>query len=135
MRAKQYCYATQLKSAHSSVRELVISSKACVPHPIPIPLLTKTVLASSLKLEYPLTNDLPSTTHARDRLLAKIFKYRSEVASEEGEEGNIVAKDEDYEILYAYTLVTGQLSEEIQKVEKDVEELFGILDEELLKLQ
>ena len=47
----------------------------------------------------------------------------------------MVAKDEDYEMLYAYTLVTGQLAEEIRKVEREVEELFGVLDEDMLMLQ
>jgi hypothetical protein len=94
------------------------------------------VLASSMKLEYPLNDALPSTTHSRDRLLAKIFHYRKTVAGRsEGDEGAPVAKDEDYEMLYAYTLVTGQLADEITKVEREVEELFGVMDEELLKLQ
>lgn len=47
----------------------------------------------------------------------------------------MVAKDEDYEILYAYILVTGQLSEEIERVKKEVAELFGVMDEDLLKLE
>jgi hypothetical protein len=38
-------------------------------------------------------------------------------------------------MLYAYTLVTGQLAEEIRKVEREVEELFGVLDEDMLMLQ
>ena len=92
-----------------------------------------------MKLEYPLSDALPSTTNARDRLLAKIFQYRKNAAcianEEEGEERKPVARDEDYEMLYAYTLVTGQLAEEIKRVEKEVEELFGVLDEELLVLQ
>ena len=96
--------------------------------------LIQIVLASSMKLEYPLSDALPSTTNARDRLLTKIFQYRKQVASAE-QEGSPVAKDEDYEMLYAYTLVTGQLAEEISKVEKDVEDLFGVMDEDLLKLQ
>lgn len=93
------------------------------------------VLASSLKLEYPLADALPSTDNARDRLLAKIFQYRKDSASPgtEGEEGGL--KDEDYELLYAYILVTGQLSEEIMRVEKEIEDLFGVMDEDLLKLQ
>jgi hypothetical protein len=94
------------------------------------------VMASSMKLEYPLNDALPSTTNARDRLLAKIFQYRKNAAcQEEREEGTPVARDEDYEMLYAYTLVTGQLAEEIKRVEKEVELLFGVLDEELLVLQ
>ncbi|TVY29561.1 Uncharacterized protein LHYA1_G000995 [Lachnellula hyalina] len=90
------------------------------------------VLASSLKLEFPMNDALPSTSNARDRLLAKIFHYRKNLGIEEGEE---VARDEDYELLYAYTLVTGQLAEEIKKVEKEVEALFGVMDDQLLELQ
>jgi hypothetical protein len=94
------------------------------------------VLASSLKLEYPLNDALPSTSNARDRLLARIYHYRKEVARRTGEDGGeVIAKDEDYEILYAYILVTGQLSEEIEKVKKEVAELFGVMDEDLLKLE
>lgn len=43
--------------------------------------------------------------------------------------GKIAAKDEDYALLYAYALVTGQLGEEIEKVEKEIESLFGVLDD------
>lgn len=68
-------------------------------------------------------------------MLAKIFQYRKNSASGNEEDGNPVAKDEDYEMLYAYTLVTGQLAEEIRKVEREVEELFGVLDEDMLMLQ
>ena len=42
-----------------------------------------------------------------------------------------VANDEDYALLYAYALVTGQLGEEIEKVEREVESLFGVLDDSL----
>jgi hypothetical protein len=94
------------------------------------------VLASSLKLEYPLTTGLPGTKDVRDRLLVKIFKYRREdLASAEANNSVVVAKDEDYEMLYAYILVTGQLAEEIKKVEQQVEEMLGVMDEEMLKLQ
>lgn len=49
-----------------------------------------------MKLELPLNEALPSTDHARDRLLAKIFRFRrdSEVPSEQ--------RDEDFTLLYAY---------------------------------
>ena len=86
-------------------------------------------MASSLKLEFPLNDALPNTEHARDRLLAKIFKYRKTHRTTQGTD------DEDYASLYAYALVTGQLSKEIQQVGNVIEELFGVLDEDLLKLQ
>ncbi|EXJ75508.1 uncharacterized protein A1O5_00014 [Cladophialophora psammophila CBS 110553] len=88
------------------------------------------VLASSMKLEYSMTSDaLPSIDHTRDRLLAKIFEYRQSDAQEQK------TKDEDYSLLYTYALVTGQLSLGIQDVLKEIENLFGVLDEEALRLQ
>ena len=88
------------------------------------------VLASSMKLEYSITTDaLPSIDHTRDRLLAKIFEYRRSDAQEQK------TKDEDYSLLYTYALVTGQLSLGIENVLKEVENLFGVLDEEALRLQ
>lgn len=87
------------------------------------------VLASSMKLEFPLNDALPNTDHARDRLLAKIFAYRRDETV--GQE----TTDEDYALLYAYALVTGQLSKEIREVGRQIEKLFGVLDEELLNLQ
>jgi hypothetical protein len=86
-----------------------------------------------MKLEYSLNDAVPNTAHSRDRLLAKIFQYRKDAAG--ADEGTPVAKDGDYEILYAYTLVTGQLAEEIEKIQREVEDLFGVMDEESLKLQ
>ncbi|CAD6444534.1 6400fd72-2887-4d17-b4c0-db2a38c545ae [Sclerotinia trifoliorum] len=127
------------------------------------------VMASSMKLEYPLLADnLPSTANARDRLLAKIFQFRRQMSisnrrsneddvptqdddEEElpvsiglGLQGNglqerldqeITVTDLDYEILYAFILVTRQLAEEIGRVQREVELLFGVLDEELLELR
>lgn len=87
------------------------------------------VLASSMKLEYPLNEALPNTDNARDRLLAKIFRFRKEEKDATG------VRDQDFELLYAYALVTGQLSKEITEVGKEIEKLFGILNEELLQLQ
>ncbi|GAB7356966.1 hypothetical protein MBLNU459_g7806t1 [Dothideomycetes sp. NU459] len=86
------------------------------------------VLASSIKLEYPLNDVLPNIEHTRDRLLAKIFEFRrdSDTAS--------LATDEDYELLYAYALVTGQLAQDIVAVGADLEDLFGKLNEDNLQL-
>lgn len=88
------------------------------------------VLASSMKLEFPLATDvLPNIDHTRDRLLARIFAYRQSNTEEEP------TTDEDYGIVYAYALVTGQLAQEIQDTLKQIETLFGVLDEEALQLQ
>lgn len=90
-----------------------------------------------MKLAYPLNDALPNIEHTRDRLLAKLFEFRkrNNDLSESGQEGGQNhATDEDYELLYAYALVTGQLAIDIAVVGGCVEELYGVLDEEGLKL-
>ena len=87
------------------------------------------VLASSFKLEYPLNDVLPSIEHSRDALLARISEFRRQG------EGREEAVEGDFEVLYAYVLVTGQLAGDIEAVSKEIEGLFGVLDEENLKLQ
>lgn len=49
-----------------------------------------------MKLAYPLNDVLPNVEHTRDRLLAKVFEFRNIGL------GRIVARDEDYELLYAF---------------------------------
>ena len=87
------------------------------------------VLASSYKLEYPLNDALPSIETSRDRLLSRISEFRRMG------EGRDVTTEQDYELLYAYVLVTGQLARDIQAVSNEIETLFGTLNEENLKLQ
>lgn len=55
-------------------------------------------MASSMKLEYPLIDVLPSIEHARDRLLARIFRYRQD------QEASRLSTDEDYALIYAYSM-------------------------------
>ncbi|KAK0638721.1 Fusaric acid resistance protein-like-domain-containing protein [Cercophora newfieldiana] len=106
------------------------------------------VLASSLMLEYPLTDALPSVVGTRDRLLGKIFQFRKEhvplpegETSKKGGQGvlgalaHVTVEERDYALLYAYALVTGQVAEELKRVAKEIEELFGVLGEESLLLQ
>ncbi|KAF2455318.1 Fusaric acid resistance protein-like-domain-containing protein [Lineolata rhizophorae] len=87
------------------------------------------VLASSMKLEYPLNDALPNIEHTRDRLLARIFDFRQHGPGREK------TTEEDYELLYAYALVTGQLAQGIVSLCGDVEQLYGVLNEENLKLE
>lgn len=55
------------------------------------------VLASSIRLGFPLPENLPNTTRSRDRFLAKLYSYRERI---KGQEGSI---DEDFALLYAYS--------------------------------
>ncbi|KAL8728318.1 MAG: hypothetical protein Q9166_005461 [cf. Caloplaca sp. 2 TL-2023] len=87
------------------------------------------VMASSIKLEYPLNNDaLPSIEKTRDRLLAKIFGFRKEAKSA------VITSDEDFALLYSYVLVTGQLANAMKDISSELESLFGVLNEDVLKL-
>lgn len=101
-----------------------------------------------MKLAYPLNDVLPNIEHTRDRLLAKVFEFRQTGL------GKVIAKDEDYELLYAYgeclspvelrkmiilitttALVTGQLAHDLNIIGQEIEKLYGVLSEEDLKLQ
>ncbi|KAJ9223066.1 hypothetical protein DTO169C6_4540 [Paecilomyces variotii] len=73
------------------------------------------VLASSMKLEYPLSDVLPNIEHARDRLLSSIFHYRQDSRVSQ------LTTDEDYALLYAYALVTGQLCTQIMGIASESE--------------
>ncbi|KAI2624097.1 ribosomal protein L19 [Xylaria nigripes] len=119
------------------------------------------VLASSIMLEYPLTDAIPTVISIRDRLLGKIFRYRKEHVSERSYQvetpdyhssdaasiaGVLEATgqtpkltdatfhESDYALLYAYALVTGQVAKELNVVEKELEGLFGRLDEDSMLL-
>ena len=58
-----------------------------------------------------------------------------DVAVEAEAEVEVEVEEEDYEILYAYALVTAQLAQEIEVCAKEVEVLYGVLNEDVLKLQ
>lgn len=49
--------------------------------------------------------------------------------------GQVVVEEQDYALLYAYALVTGQVAEELKVVKTEVEALFGVLNTEALLLQ
>jgi hypothetical protein len=97
-----------------------------------------------MKLEYPMIDSLPNIEHARDRFLAKLFAYRRQEAKK------VKATDEDFELLYAYGvshsfndnppliylgLVTGQIADDIEGISRYIEQLYGILNEDSLKLR
>ncbi|KAL8670514.1 MAG: hypothetical protein Q9168_004948 [Polycauliona sp. 1 TL-2023] len=62
------------------------------------------VIASSIKLEYPLNEALPSIDHTRDRLLAKVFSFRKE------EKSGLIKSDEDFALLYSYGRLIAQVA-------------------------
>ncbi|PNY25108.1 Uncharacterized protein TCAP_04950 [Tolypocladium capitatum] len=109
------------------------------------------VLASSIMLEYPLTDAIPTIDGTKDQLLGKIHQFRKDhmeaaprdedgaaavvVAGSEGENGVVVAEERDYALLYAYTLVTAQVADELKRVRGEIEGLLGVLHAEELLLE
>ncbi|SPO06588.1 related to Lactobacillus putative histidine protein kinase SppK [Cephalotrichum gorgonifer] len=111
------------------------------------------VVASSVMLEYPLTDAIPSVTGVKDRLLGKVYQMRkrqAELEDEaegrgegsgamgvggEGEEEMIVVKERDFALVYIYTLLTAQVADELGKVIAEVEGLFGVLSSDSSLLQ
>ncbi|KAK8879089.1 ribosomal protein L19 [Apiospora arundinis] len=60
---------------------------------------------------------------------------QNRLASKKAKLSNVTVEEPDYALLYAYALVTGQVAKELEVVEKEVEALFGRLDEDALLLQ
>lgn len=71
---------------------------------------------------------MPNIEHTRDRLLAKVYEFRKDVSTKH------IATAEDFEILYVYALVTGQIAREIDEAGKEIDRLFGVVDEDMLKI-
>ncbi|KJZ78244.1 hypothetical protein HIM_02282 [Hirsutella minnesotensis 3608] len=121
------------------------------------------VLASCIMLEYPLTDAIPTIDGTKEQLLRKIYQFRRDhmsaalrhggLAGEEDEGAHkddgvvmgggghgpetplVVAEESDYALLYAYTLVTAQVADELKKVRGEIESLFGVLNQEELLLE
>lgn len=80
------------------------------------------LLASAMRICLPLPHRFPSVSAARDRLLAKISAIRSEF------EKSGVSKGEDYSASFIYSLMTGQISQDLDGLAEIVTELFGKVD-------
>ncbi|KAK5991550.1 putative C26F1.08c-like protein [Cladobotryum mycophilum] len=111
------------------------------------------VLASSIMLEYPLTDAVPGVANTWDRLVSKIFEFHKESRTwvrrqsqpQTDNYGSIndaaypfpsspnpdeVADEQDYALLYAYALVAGQIADELKVAEREIEHLFGLWNED-----
>ncbi|KAG6006786.1 hypothetical protein E4U21_006677 [Claviceps maximensis] len=116
------------------------------------------VLASCIMLEFPLTDAIPTIDFAKDQLLGRIHQFRKDhmnhvkAATAEGQPDEqvnahtdargtkkqppqLVVEEKDYALLYAYTLVTVQVAEELKKVKGEIEGLFGMLNQDELLLE
>ncbi|KAF3939323.1 hypothetical protein ABW19_dt0202948 [Dactylella cylindrospora] len=86
------------------------------------------VLSSSMRSGFPLPETLPSIVRSRDRLLTRIHKFRERDRGVEGE------SEEDFALIYAYVLLTGRISEGLEKCARSIKVLHGVIDEEMLEI-
>ncbi|GME66985.1 unnamed protein product [[Candida] boidinii] len=87
------------------------------------------MLASAMKLGFPLANKPASTEHAMDRMLIKLGEIRDRnYAAKE------LLKNEDYIYLYSYILVSNSITNELDVLLKSVAELYGRLSQDDLDL-
>jgi hypothetical protein len=117
------------------------------------------VLASCIMLEYPLTDAIPTVENNKDRLLGRVYRFRKEAAAAaaaaavaatvegagDGDDdatptapplpSSTAVTEKDFALLYAYTLVSSQVAEELKKARADIEELFGMLNEDAMLLE
>ncbi|KAI5467651.1 Fusaric acid resistance protein-like-domain-containing protein [Mariannaea sp. PMI_226] len=90
------------------------------------------VLASSMMLEYPLTDATSSITVARENLLKYSVTSAYEEGSSSNEQVSVEVGERDYALLYAYALVTGQVAEELALLGNETRSLNGGSNENLL---
>ncbi|CUM51303.1 uncharacterized protein AC631_02216 [Debaryomyces fabryi] len=87
------------------------------------------MIASAMKLNFPLPVKPASMEHARDRMLYKLSEIRSYNATD----SELALKNEDYFLLYSYTLVTSSIAEELHKIVDVIKELLGELSEDMFQ--
>ncbi|KAF8422669.1 Fusaric acid resistance protein-like-domain-containing protein [Tirmania nivea] len=87
------------------------------------------ILASSIRLGFPLPDTLPRLEGARDRLLARLWEYRRERVR-----GEVVKWEEEFQGVYAYVLVLGRIAEGLGECVEVLNGLYGVLEEEMLEI-
>lgn len=95
------------------------------------------MIASSMKLEFPIPNKPASTEHAKDRLLIKLNDIRSRElkrVNDGTKPEEVILSNEDYVLLYTYILVTSTITQELDKIIEILKELMGDISEETFQL-
>ncbi|ODV77598.1 uncharacterized protein CANTADRAFT_92021 [Suhomyces tanzawaensis NRRL Y-17324] len=86
------------------------------------------MIASAMRLGFPLPTKPASTEHAKDRLLYKLSEIRS------NSNDQMKLTNEDFILLYSYILVTSTISEELDSIIGLIKELLGDLTEDTFQL-
>lgn len=88
------------------------------------------MIASAMRLSFPLPHKPASMEHAKDRMLFKLSEIRQNNTSVT----DLSLTNEDYVLLYSYTLVTSTISEELNKIIELIKDLVGDISEEVFQL-
>lgn len=87
------------------------------------------MLASTMRLGFPLPSKPASIEHAKDRLLYKLHEIRGL----QGQNG-ISLKNADFVLLYSYILVASAVSERLENIQNQIKELLGEISEDKFQL-
>lgn len=98
------------------------------------------LLSSAMRLGFPLPDKMPFTEHAIDRMLVKLNEYRLSTLSKCSD---VDAKDngpvnsgyeDDFVLFYTYILVTINITEELAKMALYIQNLFGIIEDDMFQV-
>ncbi|KAI2790268.1 hypothetical protein POX_d05777 [Penicillium oxalicum] len=85
-----------------------------------------TTIASTVDLGHSLSDVPANVDRARDELLAQISRFRHD------KQASHLTHDEDYALLYAYIIVSGQLSDELLQITAELGHIFPASDDALV---
>lgn len=86
------------------------------------------MLASAMKLGFPIPSKPASIEHAKDRMLYKLSNIRQQ------QEEELVLKNADFILLYSYILVATTIAEQLDRIMVQLKELLGEISEDIFQL-
>lgn len=83
------------------------------------------MIASAMRLGFPIPRKPASTEHAKDRLLYKLSELRDK---------DVALTNNDFILLYSYILVTSEITEQLDVIIEELSEMLGDVSVEVLEL-
>ncbi|CAI5757649.1 unnamed protein product [Candida verbasci] len=87
------------------------------------------MLASAIKLGFPIPSKPASIEHAKDRLLYKLSEIRRRQ-----QDFDLILKNNDFVLLYSYILVASTISEQLNNIMLQIKDLLGEISEDKFQL-
>ncbi|KAK6457543.1 Fusaric acid resistance protein-like-domain-containing protein [Scheffersomyces xylosifermentans] len=88
------------------------------------------MIASSMKLGFPIPSKPASIEHAKDRMLFKLSEVRDSVV----QKPELSLTNNDFILLYSYILVASSITEQLDNIMELLRELLGDVSEEIFQL-